>query len=163
MRGLKLAAVAVLVLAGCGPGEAGNGVRENQLPPQIAAENYARFAPTPSAQAVPHPLPTQLTPTPNVPGDPNAGRTLFMDKGCGGCHTLTRLPGATGVAGPRLDNTVVRGTIAGGSIPLSPSNMAQWIFDPSSLKPGTTMPKPGVTQAEARDIAAFLYSLPENP
>ena len=41
--------------------------------------------------------------------------------------------------------------------------MARWILDPPALKPGTPMPTRDVTADEARDLAAFLYSLPSNP
>jgi cytochrome c1 len=104
-----------------------------------------------------------LTPAAGVPGDPNAGRTLFMARGCGGCHSLNALPQANGVAGPRLDNTVVRPTISGTDVPTTPANLAQWIANPASLKPGSDMPASGVTPDEARDLASFLYSLPANP
>src|SRR5437764_4347307 len=52
--------------------------------------------------------PRVLTPAPNTPGDPNTGRRLVMDKGCGGCHTVGGVPGATGVAGPNLTNVALR-------------------------------------------------------
>lgn len=163
MPRLSVGLAAMLALAACGPGQVGSGLRDQQLPPQVAAENYARFASSAPRGAQAHALPDQLTPSADTPGDPNVGRTLFIQKGCGGCHTITGLPGAAGVAGPRLDNTVVRGTIAGDQIPATPQNLAQWIYEPASLKPNASMPKPGVSQAEARDIAAFLYSLPQNP
>ena len=155
-------ALAALVLAGCGSGAASSAVRDQQLASQIANEDYARLTPAPP-QPAGYLLPDNLTPAPNVPGNPNAGRTLFLQRGCGGCHAIRGLPGANGVAGPRLDNTVVRGTIAGEQIQATPDSLAHWIVDPSSLKPETTMPKSGVNAAEARDIAAFLYSLPQNP
>jgi cytochrome c len=151
----------LLALAACGPGaEGSNGLRGvDNLPPQIGAETYGRFAPTPSARSE---LPAVMTPAANVPGDPNVGRMLFEQRGCGGCHTLRGLPSAVGVAGPRLDNTAVRPTIAGDQISNTPDNMARWIFDPPSIKPSSTMPAVGVTEQEARDLAAFLYSLPES-
>jgi cytochrome c len=156
-----LALTLLVALAGCGPGVAdSSGLRgANNLPPQLGAETYARYAPTPSA---PSELPAVMTPAANIPGDPNAGRTLFAERGCGGCHTIGGLPGANGVAGPRLDNTAVRPTIAGDQIANTPDNMARWIVDPPSLKPSTTMPRVGVSEQEARDLAAFLYSLPES-
>lgn len=163
MPRLRVLLPVMLALAACGPGHAGSGLRDQQLPPQIAAEKYVPPASGAPPRAQGHTLPDQLTPAAGVAGDPNAGRALFIQKGCGGCHTIAGLPGAAGVAGPRLDNTVVRGTIAGDRIPATAQNLAQWIYDPASLKPSTSMPKPGVTQAEARDIAAFLYSLPQNP
>ncbi|HEX6513800.1 MAG TPA: c-type cytochrome [Chloroflexota bacterium] len=156
MRGVILLA---LVLAGCGSGQADRGLRNPDTAAQVANQAFASGH---SAAPV-HDLPAQLTPAPGVPGDPNAGRTLFVARGCEGCHTLSGVPEATGVAGPRLDNVAVRGTIAGDQIPGTPENLARWIFDPASLKPSTTMPRPGVTPEEARDLAAFLYSLPQNP
>jgi cytochrome c1 len=148
-------------MSACGSSPTGNALRDQQLPAQIANENYTRLSTT-TPEPRTHPLPDQLTPVPGVAGDPNAGRALFLARGCGGCHTILSLSGADGVAGPRLDNTVLRGTIAGNQIPATPQSLALWIYDPASLKADTTMPKPGVSEAEARDIAAFLYSLPEN-
>jgi mono/diheme cytochrome c family protein len=37
-------------------------------------------------------------------GDPVAGKMIFADKGCGGCHTLADA-GSTGNVGPNLDET----------------------------------------------------------
>lgn len=91
------------------------------------------------------------------------GQQLFTSKGCSGCHTLSGLPGATGVAGPNLTNVVIRPTLAGASIPMTPSNLTQWLVNPQSLKPNSKMPAVGLTQQEAQDLTAYLYSLPYNP
>ena len=103
-----------------------------------------------------------LTPAPNVPGNPENGRALFTSKGCTGCHTLRDYPGATGVEGPNLTNMPLRPTIAGETIQNSADNLARWIQDPPSLKPGTRMPNLGLSSQEARDLAAYLYSVPYN-
>jgi cytochrome c1 len=104
----------------------------------------------------------RLTPAPDVAGDAESGRRLFLATGCGGCHTLRELPGATGVAGPVLGNVVLRPTLAGETIPMSPDTLMRWLREPAALKPGTTMPSVGLTEQQARDIAAFLYSQPHN-
>jgi cytochrome c1 len=104
-----------------------------------------------------------MTPAPNVPGDPQVGAQLMATKGCSGCHTVDGLPGATGVTGPNLTNITLRPTIAGETIPNSPDMLQQWLLDPPALKPGTSMPKLGLTQAEARDLVAFLESQPHTP
>ena len=44
-----------------------------------------------------------------------------------------------------------------GELPNSPENAIRWIRDPKRVEPGTVMPDLGVTTAEARDIAAYLY------
>lgn len=107
--------------------------------------------------------PRLLTPAPDVPGDPNVGRRLIQERGCGGCHTVSGVPGATGVAGPNLTNIALRPTLAGDTIPNSPQMLERWLLDPPSLKPGTTMPKLGLSQDDARDLVAFLESQPHNP
>src|SRR5437879_9616595 len=106
---------------------------------------------------------TILTPAPGVPGNAENGRALVVARGCGGCHTVPGIPGASGVIGPPLNNVALRPTLAGESIPNSPDNMTRWIMDPPSLKPGTAMPRLGLTQQEAQDVTAFLYSQPRNP
>jgi cytochrome c1 len=104
-----------------------------------------------------------LTPAPGVAGDAAVGRQLFGTKGCSGCHTLYGLPGAAGVAGPNLTNVTLRPTLAGETLPMSPDSLTRWLLDPSALKPGTTMPRLGLSLQEAQDLTAFLYSQPFNP
>jgi cytochrome c1 len=41
--------------------------------------------------------------------------------------------------------------------------MVRWLRDPAATKPDTTMPSLGLTEEEAQDLAAFLYSQPYNP
>jgi cytochrome c len=145
-RLLALAAVP-LAIAGC------NGV----TPPGVPT-------PTPSGtNSFGQSAPRVLTPAPAVAGDPNIGRRLIGQKGCGGCHTLSGVSGATGVAGPNLTNVALRPTIAGESIPNSPDMLERWLIDPPALKPGTTMPRLGLSEQDARDLVAFLESQPHNP
>ena len=127
----------------------------------------APTAPTPippaaKAKPVDQPL-APIVPAPNVPGDPEQGRRLLITTGCGGCHTVRGVPGAAGVVAPDLTNVVLRPTLAGETIPMSPETMTQWLIHPASLKPATTMPSVGLTAEQARDITAFLFSQPYNP
>jgi cytochrome c len=105
----------------------------------------------------------QLTPAPNVPGSAESGRRLFLAKGCGGCHTLRGVLTGTGVVGPNLTNVVLRPTLAGDTIPMSPETLTRWLLDPPALKPDTAMPRLGLAEQEARDLTAFLYSQPYTP
>jgi cytochrome c len=105
----------------------------------------------------------RLTPAPGIVGSPEVGRRLFVTAGCAGCHTHYGLPEAIGVAGPVLTNVVLRPTLAGEVIPMSPQTMTQWLIEPASLEPGTTMPGVGLTVEEAQHITAYLYSQPYNP
>lgn len=130
----------------------------------LAACTPASADTRPALRPSPDPLPRRaLTPAPGVPGDPAAGRRLFLSAGCGGCHTLTELPTATGVAGPNLANVTLRPTLAGDSIPMTPDTLARFLLQPDALEPGSPMPNVGLTPDEARDLAAFLYSGPYNP
>jgi cytochrome c1 len=84
----------------------------------------------------------------------------MQQKGCGGCHTIPGVPGATGAIGPNLSGVASRPTIAAGAVPNSgPDNLKRWILDPPAVKPGTAMPKLGLTDDEATTIVAFLETL----
>ena len=90
-------------------------------------------------------------------GNVKAGRLAFTRYGCGGCHAAKGLPQASGTVGPPMDGVGARGII-GGRLENKPDNLELWIRDPQKVSPGTAMPNLGVTQRDARDIAAFLYT-----
>lgn len=91
-------------------------------------------------------------------GDPGAGRSLIRDFGCGSCHTVPGVRGAKGLVGPPLTSFAHRTYIAG-HLPNRPENLVAWIVNPRAIHPGTAMPITGVTVQQARDIAAYLYTL----
>jgi len=99
-----------------------------------------------------------------------AGVRVILQRGCGSCHTIPNIPGATGTIGPNLGangSTPVigqRNPIAGGAVPnTSQADLAAWIMNPPALKPGTAMPALGLSQDESSQAAAYLYSLPNTP
>lgn len=92
-------------------------------------------------------------------GDVGRGKLLLAQYQCGSCHRIPDVEAARGEVGPALDSFGRRSYIAG-QIPNRPDALARWIVDPASLKPGTAMPAMGVSAADARDMAAYLYALP---
>jgi cytochrome c1 len=88
------------------------------------------------------------------------GQQLIAQKGCGGCHTIPGVAGATANVGPNLAGVATRTTIAGGAVPNNgPQDLQRWILDPPAVKPGTQMPKLGLTEQEAQQIVAYLETL----
>ena len=94
----------------------------------------------------------------NFNGDPKHGADLVRSYGCGGCHDIPGVENANGNVGPPLHRIGTRTYIAG-LLHNSPENMAFWIEDPQRVLPGNAMPRMGIKPNEARDIAAFLYTL----
>jgi cytochrome c len=94
-----------------------------------------------------------------VPGaDSERGRSLVREYSCGACHTVPGVPGAVGEVGPRLDRMTNQIYVAG-VLPNNPKNLTLWITEPKKVDPLTAMPDLGVRDADARDIAAYLYGL----
>ena len=91
-------------------------------------------------------------------GDPKQGRTLMRQFGCAGCHTVSGVPGATGLVGPKLDE-VGRHVYIAGVVTNTPDNLVRWIVDPKAANPRTAMPRTGINEQQARHVAAYLYSL----
>ena len=95
-----------------------------------------------------------------VPGlDPAAARGIELTNhyGCASCHDI---PGAqvTGHVGPPLRGVERRAYLAGG-LPNTPDQMMELIRFPDRARPGTLMPNLGVSEPDARQLAAFLYTL----
>ena len=96
---------------------------------------------------------------PALDGDPEQGRLLLRQFGCGSCHRISGVADARGNVGPPLDGVAKR-VYLGGVLPNRPDNMARWIRAPQAFDPGTAMPNLGVSEMHARDMVAYLYTLP---
>lgn len=91
-------------------------------------------------------------------GDADRGAATIHHYGCGACHRIPGIPGANGIVGPSLEKMAERGYV-GGLLANTPENMIRWLLDPPQVDPTTAMPNMGLREAEARDIAAYLYTL----
>lgn len=90
--------------------------------------------------------------------DAGRGRAAIRRYGCGSCHSIPGVTGAAGLVGPPLGQVASRVYIAG-VLSNEPDNMIRWIQNPPSVDDKTAMPNMGVTARDARDIAAYLYTL----
>ncbi|WP_448031353.1 c-type cytochrome [Bradyrhizobium liaoningense] len=90
-------------------------------------------------------------------GDPSRAPALIRRYGCAGCHTIPGIPGSDGQVGASLSDLRTRVYIAGVATN-APDNLVQWIVTPQAFSPRTAMPATGITEAEARDVAAYLYA-----
>jgi cytochrome c1 len=90
--------------------------------------------------------------------DAERGQAAIERYGCGACHRIPGVAGARGLVGPPLDHYGERALIAG-QLPNRPAILIAWILDPPALIPATGMPDLDVSPRDARDIAAYLYSL----
>jgi cytochrome c len=101
-----------------------------------------------------HPLVSQQVPG----GDADRGKQAMRRYGCGSCHGITGIADARGDVGPPLNGMGHRRIIAG-VLANEPANLMHWLQDPQSVVPGNAMPNMGISDAEARDMAAYLYTL----
>lgn len=95
---------------------------------------------------------------PAMGGNPVAGKALLESYGCGSCHVISGIRTAKGMVGPPLF-FYSRRTIIAGELPNTPDNLIRWIENPPAIEPGTAMPDLGVSDSQARDMAAYLYTL----
>jgi cytochrome c len=91
-------------------------------------------------------------------GNPARGKEVLRQYGCVSCHTIPGIRGANALVGPSLQQVASRVYIAG-VLPNTPENMLRWLQNPPAVDPLTAMPNMGVTEADARDMAGYLYTL----
>jgi cytochrome c2 len=91
-------------------------------------------------------------------GDPHRGVAEIRRYGCDACHTIPGVAGADREVGPPLAGIRERMYIAG-VLPNTADNLVKWIRNPPAIDSKTAMPYLGVSEREARDIAAYLYSI----
>jgi len=124
--------------------------------PALSPDSYRQEAGGAAA-----PLPDAAAPTEEDRrlGDAAAGRDALQQYLCATCHVIPGVAGAKHHVGPTLAGIAERPYIAG-TLPNTPANLQRWLREPGSIKPGSAMPDLGLSGQDARDIAAFLYTLP---
>jgi mono/diheme cytochrome c family protein len=91
-------------------------------------------------------------------GNVERGRAALREYECGVCHVIPGVTGARGFVGPPLA-AYSRNVYVAGKFPNTPETLVRWIRAAPELAPETAMPAFEMTEAQAYDIAAYLYSL----
>jgi cytochrome c oxidase subunit 2 len=86
------------------------------------------------------------------------GERVFLSGPCAVCHTISGT-GAAGTVGPDLTHLASRRSIAAGTLPNNTGNLAGWILDPQSIKPGAKMPPTQLDPQALQALLAYLGTL----
>ena len=86
------------------------------------------------------------------------GEQVFLSHPCVMCHTV-RGSGAGGKLGPDLTHIASRMTIASGTLPNNRGNLAGWILDSQSIKPGNKMPPNPLKPDDLNALLEYLETL----
>ena len=90
--------------------------------------------------------------------DAGRGRAVIQRVACGACHVIPGVSWPQGRVGPSLDGFGGQALIAG-RFPNEPETLARFVRNAPSLIPESGMPALPITEQEARDVAAYLYTL----
>jgi cytochrome c len=91
-------------------------------------------------------------------GNAEAGKLAIVMHDCHSCHAIPGIESDGHVQEPSLSRWATRKTIVK-EWPNSPANLENWIRHSEQLRPGTTVKLLSINEKDARDIAAYLYSL----
>ncbi|MFL5508696.1 MAG: cytochrome c oxidase subunit II, partial [Gemmatimonadaceae bacterium] len=116
----------------------------------IVAEPRAKFESWLTSQQSPASTPTDSL--------AQAGERVFLSASCAMCHSISGT-GAGSKYGPDLTHLASRRTIASGTLPNNVGNLAGWILDPQSIKPGAKMPPNQLDPAALQALLAYLGTL----
>jgi len=104
----------------------------------------------------------KATPARQIIGaDPERGLAVIDREACGACHDIPGVAWPRGQVGGSMKGFADRALIAG-RFPNRPDVLVRWLRDPPSLSPTTAMPATGLNEAQARDVAAYLYTLDDD-
>lgn len=94
-----------------------------------------------------------------MPGaDAGRGKALIGRVGCGSCHSIPGIDWPEAKVGPSLEGFAGRALIAG-RYPNRPEILADYVRNAPAYTPQAGMPPMPLTEQEARDVAAYLYTL----
>lgn len=94
----------------------------------------------------------------SVAGNAEHGKQIIQNSGCGACHIIPGVEDARGLVGPPL-NFFAERTMIAGELPNTPDNLVRWLRNPQAIEPNTAMPNLGLSDSQAWDVTAYLYTL----
>lgn len=86
------------------------------------------------------------------------GQLAIARTGCASCHVIPGVEWPRGKVGPPLEGFAARPLIAG-QYPNEPAVLADYVRNAPKYTPRAGMPAMPLTPQEARDVAAYLYTL----
>ncbi len=98
------------------------------------------------------------TPPPPTDSVAAAGQRVFLSKSCAMCHNIGGTLAGSRV-GPDLTHLASRHSIAAGTLPNTRGNLASWILDAQSIKPGSRMPPNSLSPSDLNALLTYLESL----
>ena len=120
--------------------------------PTLSPQAYAQA--TRDAGAAPQ----RAEAAPGRAGDVERGKLALSQYACQACHMIPGITSSSPNVGPPLQGLASRSLIAG-RLANTPDNLVRWVRDPQAVKPLTAMPDMGVSEGDARDMAAYLATL----
>ena len=87
------------------------------------------------------------------------GRDVFLTARCTYCHTVRGLAVAEEPLGPDLTHVASRLSLGAGALPNRPGDLAGWVVDAETLKPGCGMPVNNIESRELLALLAYLHTL----
>ena len=97
----------------------------------------------------------QAPPPEPAAGPAAEGKRIFETSSCAGCHAI-RGTTARGLSGPDLSDFASRRTIGAVTVENNRENLAQWIVDAQTMKPGNLMPPIALEPGELEALLAYL-------
>ena len=96
--------------------------------------------------------------SPSLAAEATKGAEVFREKNCVNCHSIAGLM-TRGRVAPDLTHVGSRTTLAAGTLPNTPENLAKWLTNPQSVKKGTLMPDIGLNTDQIKYLVAYLEGL----
>jgi cytochrome c oxidase subunit 2 len=117
---------------------------------EVIADPPGQYEAWAAAQRQPAPEPQDAT--------ARRGQEVFLRSTCVMCHAIEGTPAAAR-KGPDLTHLAGRSTLAAGTLPNRPAELARWIADPQSFKPGTNMPATALSSDDLNALVSYLGTL----
>ena len=117
---------------------------------EVIAEPPDRFDAWVAAQRQPAAAPTDAT--------ARRGQQVFLGSACILCHAIEGTTAGARTA-PDLTHLGSRTTIAAGTLPNRPGELARWIANPQDFKPGANMPSTTLSSEDMSALVSYLEGL----
>jgi mono/diheme cytochrome c family protein len=130
------------------------------LPAISPAQYQAQSAALPPVSDA-EPPPAAHAPASAVLGNADAGKRAISQYMCATCHIVPGVSAGEPEVGPSLVGIATRRYI-GGVLHNTPENMVRWLRNPQQIDPLSAMPNLRIREQDARDIAAYLYTMKKN-